>query len=120
MVRASSYGEVLRHRLPQVKLDVSGRIAVEPSKHLIAEPLIEWPGLEAVGFDRRADGAARARVTLRIVHKPRPVSGAARCFSDPQMGHLQQPPQSWPSSPPSTSPRSARRTKLIGNSSASR
>src|SRR6185437_10793230 len=74
---------LLRQCLSQEKLDVPGRIAVERTEHLVAEPFIKWPRLEAVGLDRRSDSAARARIGLCILDEPRSVSETTRRFRDP-------------------------------------
>src|SRR5262245_51997871 len=81
--------EVLHEGFPQEELGVSRRIPVERAEHLVAESLIKWPGLEAVGLECRPDGAASARVGLCLLHEPGSVSGTAYGFGDPQTGHLQ-------------------------------
>ena len=65
-------GVALSEGFPQEELDLPGRIPVERAEDLVAEPLVEWPRLEAVGLERRSDGPARARIDLGVIREAVP------------------------------------------------
>src|SRR5690348_11683660 len=68
---------------------MAGRVIVDPADNAIAEALVKGPRLEAVGFERRADGAPRAGIGFGLLHQPRAVPLAARGFADPEIGYVQ-------------------------------
>src|SRR5262245_13170901 len=90
-IRADGISEMTgsTQTLSPKELDVSRRIPVALAEHLVAESLIQLPGLVAVCLDRRPDVAPRASVGLRLLHKSCSVSSTACRFSDPQISHLQ-------------------------------